>query len=209
MVAFTSLMTRLHKKVTESQLQFIKIRLMVVTTDKEFKKSIKSKANNVNEFFELLSKYKSCCNWLNLQLVEIIAAASGNKKLEDLVNNYKSEIYSRKVRQVLEYIPQYKIKNKFYKEVKKKIPKSPDEVTVRELIRYDRPLANKIAMNIMNVVENCISITWLVPTDKVYELFLFALTIPQQSREDDFLQIGSWIVYHPQSVLQELKKIFG
>ena len=202
-------MTRLHKKVTASQLQFIKARCLAVTHDGVFRECIKNEADSVDNFFSLLSDHTLHCNWLNIRLVEVIATASGNKKLEDLVSNYRTEIYSRKLQQVLDYIPQHKVKNKYYKEVTKRISKSPDNVTVRELIKYDRPLANKIALILMSVTANCVSITWLVPTDKVYELFLFALTIPKQSREDDFLKIGSWIVYHPQSVLQDLKKTFG
>ena len=208
MVAFTSLMTRLHKKVTESQLQFIKARCIAVT-DGMFKDSIKNKADSVDKFFTLLSENTPHCNWMNIQLVEIIATASGNEQLVDLVRNYRKEIHSRTLHQVLEYIPQHKVKNKYYKKVTKRIPKNTDNVTVRELLTYDRPLADKIALILMRVTLNCITITWLVPTDKVYELFLFALTIPQQSREDDFLQIGSWTVYHPQFVLRELKKTFG
>ena len=200
-------MSRLHKNVTESQLQIIKARCMAVT-DGTFRDSIKNEADSVDKFFKLLSEHTLYCNWLNIQLVEVIATASGDEKLEDLVSKYKTEIYSRKLRQVLDYIPQHKVKSE-YTEVTKQISESPDNVTVEELFRYNRPLANEIAMILMSVTANCITITWLVPTDKIYKLFLFALTIPQQSRDDDFLKIGSWIVYHPQSVLQDLKKTFG
>ena len=208
MLAFTSLMAMLHKNVTESQLQIIKACCMAVT-DGTFRDSIKNEADSVDNFFTLLSEHTLYCNWMNIQLVEVIATASGNKQLEDLVNNYKREIYSRTLKQVCKYIPQDYKKNKFYKKVKVRISKSPDNITVGELIKYNCLFPNKISSLYVSVATNCINITWLVPTDKVYELFLFALTIPQQSREDDFLKIGSWIVYHPQSVLQELKKKYG
>ena len=207
-LAFTSLMARLHKNVTESQLQIIKA-CCIAVTDGMFRDCIKTKADTVDNFFTLLSEHTLYCNWMNIQLVEVIATASGNKKLEDLVSNYRRNIYSRTLKQVCEYIPQHYIKTKHYKEVKIKISKSPDNVTVGELIKYNCLFANKIASLYISVTANCINITWLVPTDKVYELFLFSLTIPQQSRKDDFIQIGSWIVYHPQSVLQELKKKYG
>ena len=87
--------------------------------------------------------------------------------------------------------------------------KTPDDVTVKELVEYNKKLANEIALHLMCIEENCLNITWLVPTDKVYELFLFALTIPQQSRQDDFLQIGAWTAYRPQLVLEKLKMEFG
>ena len=207
-LAFTSLMAVLHKNVTESQLQIIKARCIAVT-DGAFRECIKNEAETVDNFFTLLSEHTMYCNWMNIRLVEVIATASRNKKLEDLVSNYRKEIYSRTLKQVSEYTPQHYTKTKHYKEVKMKISKSPDNGTVGELIKYNCLFANKIASLYISITANCISITWLVPTDKVYELFLFALTIPQQSREDDFLQIGSWIVYQPQFVLQELKKKYG
>lgn len=207
-IAFTSLMATLQKNLRESQLEIIKARCIPVTHGK-FRESIKSKADTVDNFFKLLSDHTLYCNWMNIRLVEIIATASRNRKLEDLVNKYKRQIHSRNLRQIWQYIPQHEVMTEYYKQVQMKIPKNPDDVTVEELLKCDRPLANKIALDLMKVTENCITITWLVPTDKVYELFLFALTMPQQSREDEFLQIGSWTIYHPKSILQKLKMEFG
>ena len=60
----------------------------------------------------------------------------------------------------------------------------------------------------MEVQSGSLIIKFLVQTNKVYQAYLLFLTIPQQLRSDRFLQIGAWIVYFPQFVLQELQKIY-
>ena len=207
--AFTELMAILQENLPESRLPIVKTRCMAVTHG-PFRESIDTQADNVYNFFKLLSKNKLYCNWLNISLLEVIIVALRNKRLKKLVNSYKKEIYSRKLRQVWKHIPHHRKKTKYYNEVTAKFAsKNPDNVTVQELIDYSKKLANEIALLFMDVMENCLIVNWLVPTDKVYQLFLSTLTVPQESRQEDFLQIGTWIVHHPQFVLQKLKMEFG
>ena len=209
LLAFTKLMTVLQDSIPECRLENIKNRCIAVT-DGKFRECIKTQANNINNFFILLSVNKLFCNWINIRLVEIIAIASGSERLNNLVEKYKEAIYPRKLQQVWKYIPQQRNKAKYYDEVTAIFDsKSLDNVTVEELVTHSEKLANNIALLLMVVKPNCLSITWLVPTDKVYQLLLSMLTVPQELREEDFLQIGTWVVHHPQSVLKMLKKEFG
>ena len=202
-------MTRLQDNVPENRLENIKNRCIAVA-DGKFRECIKSQADTINKLFTLLSENKLYCNWINILLVEIIAIASGCKKLKNLVDSYRKAIHSRTLKQVWKYIPQHHIKTKYYNKVDIKFnPKSPDDVTVEELISCSKKLANEIALLLMDVRANCLSITWLVPTDKVYHLVLSMLILPQETREEDFLQVGTWEIYHPQLVLQKLKMEFG
>ena len=207
--AFLVLKAIIQENIPESQFSIIKASCVTVTSGK-FRESIKTQADNVCNFFLLLSENTPHCNWLKISLLEAIIAVLRNKKLEKLVDSYKKEIYSRKLRQVWEYIPRHNKKTKYYNKVSAKFAsKNPDNVTVQELIDYSKRLANKIALLLMDVTENCLIVNWLIPTDKVYYLFLSTLTVPQESRQDDFLQIGTWVVHHPQAVLQKLKLEFG
>ena len=208
-LAFTELMTILQDNVPEDRLKIIKNRCIAVT-DGEFRDCIKTQVDDIDSFFTLLSRYTLYCNWINILLVEIIAIASGCKELKNLVGCYRKAIYSRKLKQVWKYIPQESKRSEYYKEVKVRFnSKSPNDVTVEELFLYSNKLANKIALLLMNVTSNCLSITWLVPTDKVYQLLLSVLTLSQETREEDLLQIGTWEIYHPQFVLQKLRMEFG
>ena len=210
-LAFTELMTIVEDNVPESRLQIIKNRCMTVT-DGKFRECIKTQVDSINNFFTLLSENTLYCNWIDIRLLEITAIASGCKKLENVVDSYRNAIHSRTLKQVWKYIPQHSKKSKYYKKVSARFEsKDPDDVTVGELISCSRKLASKIALHVllMNVIPNCLIITWLVPTDKVYHLLLSMLTLSQETREEDFLQIGTWEIYHPRFVLQKLRMEFG
>ena len=67
-------------------------------------------------------------------------------------------------------------------------------------------LAKKIAMLIAVIQWESLLVTWLIPTDEVYQAYLSFLTVPQQSRKDDLIQFGTWMAYLPQHVLQKYQK---
>ena len=206
MLAFMKLLTTFQDNVPESRLKTIKTCCIAGLTHKKFSECIETQADNVEDFFHILSKNKVHCNWLNISLLKVIAIALENKKLNNLLESYEKAIYSRKLQEVWDDIPQQRVKTKYYDEVNTTFSsKNPDDVTVKELIECNKQLANKIAV-LVDVTEKCLRITSLVPTDKVYQLFLSKLTIPQQG---DFLQIGTWVIHHPKAVLHKLKMEFG
>ena len=201
------LMRKLQDNTPESRLPVI-ITCLKIHTEGKFKASIK-KQKDVKSFFDLLSDNDLYCNWLNVSILRTIIFALDNKKLESLIDKYTAAIHSKKLGEVWDFIPQKKIKSKYYSEVTKTFDsKNPDDMTVKELITCNEKLAYKVA-RLVKVVKNCLTITSLVPTDKVYQLFLSMLTAPQESRKEDFLRIGTWVVHHPKSVLQELRIEFG
>ena len=201
-------MAILQDNTPECRLPAIKARC-ITFTEAKFGERIDKQADNVDNFFKLLSQSYIYCNWLNFSLVEIIISALRNKKLKSLMNSYKEAIYSKTLGEVWKYIPQEKVNNKYYSEVTKTFTsKNPDDVTVKELIEFSQQLAYKIAP-LVKVIANCLTIISLVPANKAYQLFLSMLTVPQESRQEDFLQIGTWVVHHPKSVLQKLRIEFG
>jgi len=174
------------------------------------------KAHNMHSLFQLFACNSVYCNWMNIRFLETIATAvsvySGNNKLEKLIQDYKDAIYSRTLRQVWEYIPAHqKLKTKHYSKLRAVFQnKDPDTVTVAEVLTHCKPhLADSIAKDIMKIGKGSLKISWLILTDDVYKAFLCLLTVPQELRRDDFLQVGAWIVYHPQSVVLELRKNYG
>ena len=49
-------------------------------------------------------------------------------------------------------------------------------------------------------------VTWLIPTNEIYQTYLSFLTVPQQSRKDELIQVGTWMAYPPQNVLQKYQE---
>jgi len=215
-LAFSALTSKFQVEPdTTLYFQVVKSRCISRAKHREMKSAIEG-TRNIHGLLQLLDINNTVFNWINIKFLETIATAvttvSGNSKLERLVQDYKNAIYSRTLRQVWDDIPSYRqVKDKYYSELKSVFcDKDPDNVTVNEVITQCRPhLIKSIALDIMEISEGSLTISWLISTDEVYKVFLSLLTIPQESRKETFLQIGAWVVYHPQSVLSEQRKIHG
>lgn len=183
-------------------------RLCILSANEQFKPYIK-KVGTMESLLDLLAESKLHCNWIKTGFLEAIASRS--KTLDDLLKSYEEVFFSKKLSEIWDYLPLQHIRNRYYERLKAVfIKKDPDNTTLREIKEYSRfSLSTDLDDFIVEFCHNCLSITWLVPTDKVYQYFLSALTIPQKSRKEDFLQIGAWVVHHPQSVLQKLKVELG
>lgn len=183
-------------------------RLCLYSAHENFKPYIKQ-VQNMESLFDLLAENKLHCNWIKIGFFEVIASIS--KILESALKNYEAVFFSKKLSEIWACRPHVDIRNKYHKKLKATFnDKDPDNTTVREITEYCTSLLpTDLDDFIIELSHKCLGITWLIPSDKVYQYFLSALTVPQKSRKEDFLQIGAWVVHHPQSVLQKLKMEFG
>lgn len=169
------------------------------------------KITNNYELFKLLACDDIHFNWMNISYLNAMASASGNKRLQDLVKKYDDVILSKTLGEVWNFIPSFnQIKEKYYSKVKAKFKrKNPNNVTIKDLIKYAITLAQEIALAITEVKGGSLTISWCILTKETYRAYLLALSVPQELRKDDFLQIGPWVVFHPQLVIQNLRKAHG
>ena len=183
-------------------------RLCLCSAHENFKPLIRN-VQNMESLFDLLAENKLHCNWIKIGFLEVIASRS--KILENVLKNYEAVFFSKKLQEIWAHLPHRYIRNKYYEKLKATFDdKDPDNTTVREITEYCTSLLpTDLDDFIIELSHKCLSITWLIPSDKVYQYFLSALTVPHKSRKDDFLQIGAWVVHHPQSVLQKLKIDYG
>ena len=215
-LAFSTLATKFQVD-HDTSLHFLAVRSRCIGRAKRgMLKEKMRETHSIHDLLQLLEDNNMFFNWMNISFLETIAAtvtaASGNNKLYRLVQNYKDAIYSRTLRQVWDDIPSYKkVKNKYYSKLQGVFGnKDPDNVTVKEVItQCTSPLIRNIALDIMEITEGSLKISWLILTDEVYHAFLSLLTVPEALRQDDFLQVGAWIVYYPQSVISKQRKIHG
>ena len=182
--------------------------MCLLSAHENFKPYIKQ-VQDMKSLFVLLAENTLHCNWIKIKFLKVIASVS--KKLEGILKNYESVFFSKKLKDIWDHRPHRNIRNKYYEKLKAEFDdKDPDNTTVREITEYSKTLlSTDLDDFIMELSRKCLGITWLIPSDKVYQYFLSALTLPQKSRKEDFLQIGAWVVYRPQSVLQKLKMEFG
>ena len=144
---------------------------------------------------------------MNVSFLKVIAIACGNENLQSLIENYTNVIYSKPLREVWDCIPHYSVRDKYYSKLKATFgDKDPDNMTVEELMKSRPQLAKKIAMFIAVVQCNSLLVTWLIPTDELYQAYLSFLTVPHQSRINELVQFGNWMAYLPKNVLQKHEK---
>ena len=179
-------------------------RLCLCSANENFKPFIKN-VRNMESLFDLLAENRLHCNWIKIVFLEVIATRS--KILENVLKNYEAVFFSKKLKEIWTHLPHRHIRNRYYEKLKATFDdRDPDNTTVREITEYcSSLLPTELDDFIIELSQKCLSITWLIPSNKVYQYFLSALTMPHNSRKDDFLLIGTWVVHHPQSVLQRLK----
>ena len=149
---------------------------------------------------------------MNVEYLEIMASASRSENLKGVLKNYTDVILSKTLGEIWDCMPSFhSMKTKCYSKVRAKFQeKDPNDVTVQELTKKCKPkFIEKIALHIMQIDKGSLTITWCILVEEAYQAYLSALSIPKEHREEDFLQIGIWVVHHPQFVIQELKKVHG
>ena len=206
-LAFNALFSRLQKEVRRYH-DFVDVRTAcAICANEKLTVEIK-KTQDTNSLFELFAENKAHCNWLNIRFLEVIATATGDSKLTGLIVSYKNAIFSKTLHEVWDQIPYCTVRTKYYSTLQIKFDgKDPDTVTVEDFKRMCEPyLVKEIAMLIAVIEEGSLRITWLIPTNAVYQAYLSALVLPQESRLDSHLQIGDWVVHHPLQVLINLHK---
>ena len=207
MDAFDTLFATCQKTIKVSCEEFKAIRNSCIARASEPLRGLIKCATDTNRLFETLADNNNYCNWINVSFLKIIAIACGNKHLQSLIENYKEVIYSKPLSEVWNRIPHYSVRNKYYSKLKAIFgDKDPDNMTVEELIKSEPQLAKEITMGIAVVKSESLLVTWLIPTDEMYQAYLSFLTIPQQSRMDELVQFGNWMAYLPKNALQKYKE---
>ena len=204
--AFAELFTICQRSTKVSTEEFKTIRNSCVARASKPLRSLIKRTTDTHCLFEILADNNKYCNWMNVSFLKVIAIACGNKQLQNLIKNYTKVIYSKTLREVWGSIPHYSVRDKYYSELKATFDRDPDSMTVEELLMSKPQLAKKIAMLIAVIQCKSVLVTWLIPTDELYQAYLSFLTVPQQLRKDELIQFGSWMAYPPHNVLQKYKE---
>ena len=205
--AFDKLFSICKNAIKVSSEEFRIIRSSCVARASGPLRGLIKRAPDTHYLFEILADNNKYCNWMNVSFLKVIAIACGNKNLQSVIEKYTDVIYSKPLREVWGCIPHYSVRDKYYSELKATFgDKDPDNMTVEELMKSEPQLAKKIAMLIAVVQWESLLVTWLIPTDELYQAYLSFLTIPQQSRMDELVQFGKWMAHLPKNVLQKCEE---
>ena len=164
----------------------------------------------------MFSENHTYLNWIYLSFLEIIASSYKlyvNDSLMKLIKDYKEAVFSKSLREVLKSLPHEPVKgevDKYYSEIQQRLDnKNLDNMTIQQLLDSEPGLTREIGLLIAVIREKCVIISWLIPTDEVYQAYLTFLSVPHQSRKDSFIRFRNWVAHLPKYVLQEEQKKFG
>ena len=162
-----------------------------------------STTESSDKLFDLLvsSPYWS---WLDIRIMEAMVEASDSSQAQELLDNYKAVVFSKRVVDLLPNVPSKKLKEEFYAEVITKIEKGPIELTVADLLRFQSQLEGVIlaikkgSCILDHLRKGCIEAHWYIPTNCVNRAYQNARANRYQFTDLclQYLIIGYYPVIH-------------
>ena len=160
---------------------------------------------NIDKIFDTLAE-SPYWSWIDLRLLEAMAASSNMKQAKLLLERYKNAIFTKKLKELLPNAPSKEVKEEYYTKVVSKLNKDPDEVTVQDLLDFRQQLEEVIldikkGVCILEHLERgCIEVYWYIPTCCIDHAYQSALQNCDQFQNIGLqhLQIGNYpVIYDP------------
>ena len=112
------------------------------------------------------------CNWMNIRLLEHMAAASLQTNVRQLIDQYKNAVFSKRLQDVFQQIPEIEITEDYYSEVKQKWNKRFEEVTLKDVNGQWNKLEKIFDVEdptllLNRVISGSIQFHWIIPTQLV------------------------------------------
>ena len=163
-------------------------------------------SKNLNALLDTLvdSPYWS---WIDLRLLRAIVVASGSRAALKLIEAYKSQVFSKRLFEVISCIPDKEVSDKYYYDkIISKFDKNLEEITIKDLLDRKDKLETVImdlksgTCALASIVKGCIEIHWFIPTDYVNHAYN-AATLKRHNYHAlhlQYLQIGPYEkIYDP------------
>ena len=123
----------------------------------------------LDDLFDVCCRCRPYWNWMNIRMLEKMAGNSSAAKR--LIEGYKKEIFSRKVKDVISEISDLEIPTDKYTEVKEKWDKNFDDLLIQDIVKRWRDIEKKLnveeTMLLKSITAGCVEICWLLPNDLV------------------------------------------
>ena len=139
-----------------------------VTLPKDLINSIEA-AMDLDNLFDVL-RDSPYWNWMNIKMLTKMARASHLPVATKLIQQYKNEVYSRKLIEVLQQIPKLKVVDDYYTKIKEKWDKDLDDLKVQDLVNHWSEVeeifdVKEPTLLLDNLINGCIEIHWLIPME--------------------------------------------
>ena len=126
---------------------------------------------NLDDLFDVLCG-TPYWNWMNIKMLTKMARASHLPAATKLIRQYKEEVFSRKLIEVLQQLPSCNSSSNYYTKAKKKWNKNLNDVTVNDLVNHWSEVEQIFSVQeptvlLDRVINGSIEIHWLIPTELV------------------------------------------
>ena len=134
-----------------------------ISLPKDIKNQILS-ASDFDDLFDILCS-TPYWNWMNIRMLERMAGNCTSAK--QLIEKYKSKVFSRKVKDIISEIPNLEVPIDEYTEVKAKWNKNFDDLTIKDIVTKWNDIEKKFnvdeTMVLKSITEGCVKVCWLLP----------------------------------------------
>ena len=127
--------------------------------------------SNLDELLEVLNA-SDYCNWMNVRMLEKLAASSRQAEAQTLIHKYKKVIFSKRLADILQDIPELEITDDYYAKVQDKWKKNLEDITVEDIVKHWSKLqkifdVEDVELLLQNLTEGSIEFHWLIPLNLV------------------------------------------
>lgn len=158
-------------------------------------------SDNLSKLFDVLALSVPYWNWINIRILTKMVLVSRVDEAKELVEGYKEAVFSRKLSLLLKEIPTLSIPPDYYTKVETKWNRSLDELTVKDLVSQWSEMEEMfdvkgLTLLLDRVVDGCIEIHWLVPTQLVHHICCAVFNSRHLLTSLLLLKIGDHVILH-------------
>ena len=143
-------------------------------------------AKNFDELFDILC-ITPYWNWMNIRMLERMATDCS--AAQQVISQYKNEVFSRKVKNIISEIPTLEIPEDKYTEIKVKWKKDFDNLMVKDIVEQWNEIEKKFnveeTMLLKSITKGCVEICWVIPNDLV-KCAIDSATVNQPIKHEDY-----------------------
>ena len=125
----------------------------------------------LDDLFDVIVK-SPYCNWMNIRLLEQMAAASLQPNIHQLISQYKNAVYSKRLQDVFQQIPEFEVPEDYYSKVRQKWNKEFQEVTLKDVVGHWHRLEKIFGVEeptllLERIIKSSVLFHWLIPSELV------------------------------------------
>ena len=208
---FLKLVSSIGEVLKDSKCKFTLLRSACIKADKpstkiselpsEFIIQLKG-TGNFDELLELLTA-STYCNWINIRVFERMSACSRQAEAKELIDKYKQIVFSKRLSDILEDIPDLIIPEDFYTKVEDKWNKKIEDITLEDIAKRWANLqkifdVDDVEVLLKNVINCSIKIVWLIPISLVSHARFSAFKNWYDLKDVSYLSIGDHVIKNDQ-----------